>query len=162
MSKGGTIQNDISTLGGVAGAIKTDGNREYIYCYVTASAARGKPYVLTYDGDEATNPKTAAPSTSAVYQQIVFPVKAQSSTAGFAWCQYKGDAYVLVDGSTSVAKDDNLEVITAGVALIVDGTSGATTKTIRSLGIAQEAQATAAATLTYVYLFGEKVNVGGS
>jgi hypothetical protein len=158
----GIILNDISTLGGVAGAIKHDGNRSYIYCYVAAASALGKPYVLTYDGDEATNPKTAAPATSAVYQLIVFPTKLQGADAGFMWCQFKGDAYVLVDGTSSVAKDDHLEVITTGVALILDGSTGSTIKTVGSVGIAQEAQATAAPTLTYVYLFGEKVNVAGS
>jgi len=158
MSKGGTMSNDISTLGGIAGAIKTDGNREFIYCYVAAAAAQGAPLVLTYDGDEATNPKTAAPATLAVYQLIVFPLALQGSTAGFAWCQYRGDAEVLVTGATDVAKDDFLEVTNTETALEKD----ATTVSVNSVAIAQEAYTDAADLLTNVYLLGNRVIIAAS
>jgi hypothetical protein len=157
MSKGGTILNDKDTLGGVAGAIKWDGNRAWIYCYVAASVAQGTPLVLTYDGDEESNPKTAAPANLAVYQLIVFCPEL-TAAAGFYWCQFRGDAEILVDGTTNVAKDDFLEVINGGVALIYD----ATTVKVGSVAIAQEARTTDSAGLCNVYLLGFRVIVAAA
>lgn len=153
----GTINGGTGDLGGVAGAIKRDGNRSFIYTYVTASAAVGTPFVLDFDGDEETNPKVLVPATSSVYQYIVFPT-VLSTTAGFQWCQFRGDAYVLVDGTTDVAKDDFLEVLNTGTALVKDGTS----RTTNSVAIAQEARTANSAGLTYVYLLGDRVIVAAS
>lgn len=153
------LAGSVSDLGGVAGQIRVEGNRHYIFCYVQASASAGQPLVLSYDGDEETNPKTITPATNATVKAlVVFPPTAQGATAGFQFCQFRGDAEVLVDGTTDVAKDDLLEVIDAGTGLIKDGTA----KTVQSVAIAQEAQATNANTLTNVYLLGELVNVQAS
>jgi len=153
-----TLKGSLSDLGGVAGSKRVEGNKEYIYMYFTAAVTAGTPYFVTFDGDEEYNPKnTAAATSTTIYQLVVFPTKTLTA-AGWAWAQYKGDAEVLCDGtSQDVAKDDFLEVINAGVALIVDGTSGATTKTTGSVAIAQEAYATNAAGLVNVYLIGERV-----
>lgn len=147
------LQADKDTLGGVAGAIKKDGNREYVYAYVSASTAVGTPLVLTFDGATATNPKTAAPATSSVYQMVVFTT-VLSSTAGFQWCQYKGDATVLVDGTTDVAQSDFLKVSNGGTALVKDGTIATT-----SIAISQVAYTTNSAALKAVYLLGVRVTI---
>lgn len=148
------LQRDINTLGGVAGARKVEGNREYFFVYVATGIAKGQPRILAFDGDEETNPKDAAPATSTtVYQQVIFPT--DTGANDFQWCQYKGDAYVLVDGTSDVAKDDFLEVLNAGTALVVDASSKGT----GSIAIAQEARTTNSAGLTYVYLIGDRVFV---
>lgn len=150
------LQGDLSTLGGVAGAKKVSGNREYIFAYVPASTPAGTPLYLSFDGDEETNPKGLAPVTSTtVYQTVVFTTVAQV-LAGYQWCQVKGDAIILVDGGTAdVAKDDFLEVLNAGTALVYD----ATTKGTGSLAIAQEAYTSGTNALKHVYLLGERVFV---
>jgi len=156
--KGESIQDDVDTLGGVAGAIKGGkGNREYVYAYIAASVAKGTPYILTFDGDEATNPKGAAPATLAVYQLVII-VPELTAAAGFFWCQYKGDAEVLCDGTTDIAKDDFLELLNAETALVKD----ATTRSTNSVAIAQEAYTDAADALTNVYLLGDRVIIAAS
>lgn len=131
--------------------VEEDG-REYIWCYF-ATATKGQLYTLTYDGDEATNPTGSANATSTVYQYLVVATKT-STTAGFQWAQYKGDCdFALVDGTTDVAKDDFLEVINAGTAMIKDATS----RSALSVAIAREAQTANAATATLVYLIGDRV-----
>ena len=153
----GRIAGSGEDLGGVYGQrTLEEGNREYVFCQVPASTPAGTPLKLSYDGDEESNPKGAVPSTDAsVKHLIVFNPTLVGSSAEFQKCQYRGDADILVDGTTDVAKDDFLEVINAGTGLIKDGT----TKTVQSVAIAQEALTTNANTKTNVYLLGEMVNI---
>lgn len=149
------LMKDVNTLGGVAGGIYKQGNQAFIYAYVPASSLAGQPLVLSFTGVPTTNPSAVAPATSAIYQLVVFPTAAQGSTAGFQWCQFRGDASVLVDGTTDVAISDFLKVANAGVALIKDATSKGTT----SIAIAQAARTTNSAGLLAVYLLGERVTI---
>lgn len=149
------LMKDVNTLGGVAGATYKEGNKAYVYAYVPASSLAGQPLVLTFTGVTTTNPSAVAPATSSVYQLVVFPTAAQSSTAGFQWCQYRGDATVLVDGTTDVAISDFLKVANAGTALIKDATTRGTT----SIAIAQAARTTNSAGLLAVYLLGSRVTI---
>ncbi len=151
------IQSDVNTLGGVCGAIKVEGNREFIYAYCAGAETRGNVRVITFDGDEETNPTAATPATSTVYQRVV--VATQTTTAaGFQWYQYKGDAEALVEGTTDVAKDDFLEVLNTETSFKKDASSRST----NSVAIAQEAQAANSAVLTNIYLLGERSLVAAS
>lgn len=151
------LQKDKSTLGGVAGAFRNEGNRRYVFAYVASGVAVGQPRVLTYDGDEETNPTAGAIATQTGYTQfVVFPTIAGADD--FQWCQVRGDAYVLVDGTTDVAKDDFLEVINATTSLVKDATS----RSVNSVAIAQEARTTNSAGLTYVFLLGEAVQLAAA
>lgn len=149
------LMKDVNTLGGVAGGRYKQGNQEFIFAYVPASSLAGQPLVLSFTGVVTTNPSAVAPATSSVYQLVVFPTAAQGSTAGFQWCQFRGDATVLVDGTTDVAVSDFLKVANAGTALIKDATSKGTT----SIAIAQAARTTNSAGLLAVYLLGERVTI---
>lgn len=152
------LTGSVAELGGVAGQRRFDGNREYIYMYFSAAVTAGTPFVLSYDGDEETNPKGVAPATNTTFQTlIVFPTKT-ATAAGWQWAQYKGDAEVLVDGTTDVAKDDFLEVINAGTALIKDATS----RGVGSVAIAQEARTDNSAGLVNVYLIGDPVQIAAA
>lgn len=147
------LAGSINDLGGVAGQIKTSGNKEYIFMYFTAAVTAGVPYVVDYDGDEESNPKNAAPATSTtVYQRVVFPTET-TTAAGWQWAQFRGDAEVICNGTDDIAKDDYLEVINAGVALIKEGT----TKGEGSIAIAQEAFTTNSTGLVNVFLLGNRV-----
>lgn len=144
-------------LGGIAGAIRKEGNREYIFAYCAAAETQGKARVITFDGDVATNPTAAACATSSVYQLVGIATKT-TTAAGFQWYQYKGDAEALVEGTTDVAKDDFLELLNTEVTMKKDGAS----RTVNSIAIAQEAQAANSDVLTNVYLIGDRVIIAAS
>jgi len=154
------LQNDINTLGGVLGAIKNDGNRRFIYAYVSADVSAGQVGVISFDGDELNNPTFGTPATLAVYQYIAVAPKALdvSEDGYYMWFQIKGDAEALVEGTTDVAKDDFLEVLNGETSFKKDHA----TRSINSVCIAQEAQASNADVLTNVYLLGERVQVASS
>lgn len=151
------LQRDSSTLGGVAGARKVEGNREFLYAYCAAAETIGTVRVITYDGDEEYNPTAGTPATSSVYQIIGVATKT-TTEAGFQWYQVKGDAEALVEGTTDVAKDDFLEVLNTETSFKKDATSRST----NSVAIAQEAQTSNSSVLTNVYLLGERVIIAAS
>lgn len=154
------LQADKDTLGGVLGAHKVDGNREYVFCYVAADVLNGQVGVITYDGDEESNPTFSAPATSNTYQQIAVSPKAidVSVDGHYHWFQIKGDCEALVEGTTDVAKDDFLEVLNGEDSFKKD----ATTRSTNSVAIAQEAQAANSEVLTNVYLLGDRTITASS
>lgn len=143
---------------GSAGARRRSGRNEFLYAYVPANALRGEVYVVTHDGDEETTPKLVAAATLAVYQEVAVVLADQGSTAGYAWVQVKGHAYMLVEGTTDVAKDDYLEVLTTEKSAKKD----ATARSVNSVAIACAAQATNSAVLTEVELLGDRVIIAAS
>ena len=64
----------------------------------------------------------------------------------------------MVNGSTSVAKDDFLEVINGADNLVKDGTA----QTTNSVAIATEAQTSSSDTLTDVYMLGVRTITASS
>lgn len=153
-----TLKGSLVDLGGVAGAHRVEGNREFVFAYCAAAETVGKVRVITFDGDEATNPTAAAPATSTSVYQIVGVATKTTTAAGFLWYQIKGDAEALVEGTTDVAKDDFLEVLNTETSFKKDATSRST----NSVAIAQEAQASDASVLTNVYLLGERLFIAAS
>lgn len=152
------LSGSTSDLGGIAGARRIEGNREYIFAYCAAAETVGKVRVITFDGDEETNPTAGTPATeTGVYQQIGVATKT-TSAAGFLWYQIKGDCEALVEGTTNVAKDDFLEVLTTETSFKKDGAS----ITTNAVAIAQEAQESNSSVLTNVYLLGVRTFVAAS
>ena len=147
-----------SDAGGVAGALKREGNKEFIFAYCAAAETRGSVRKIVYDGDEETNPTAAAPATETTVYQLVAVATQTTTAAGFQWYQIKGDCEALVEGTTDVAKDDFLEVLTTETSFKKDGTS----RTVNSVAIAREAQATNSAVLADIYLLGDRVNIAAS
>lgn len=135
---------------GAQGSRKSSGMNEYLFAYVPASALKGEVYVVTHDGDEETCPKLVAAATLAVYQEYAVVLEDQGATAGFAWVQVKGKASVLVEGTTDVAKDDYLEVLTTEKSAKKD----AVTRSVNSFAIACAAQIANSAVLTDCILLG--------
>lgn len=117
----------------------------------------GRPYLLRYDGDEETNPTVIVPATAtAVVNYVVFATEAVPA-ASFGWFVINGWYSVLTNGSGSaIAKDDALEVLNSGVALVLDASYGANTCAIAG------AASTGAADSTRVFVLGERVSVQAS
>lgn len=135
---------------GLLGSRIRQGRNEYLYAVVPANALRGETYVVTYDGDEETCPQLVAAATLAVYQEYAVVLANQGSTAGVAKVQTKGHAYMLVEGTTDVAKDDYLELLNTEKSAKKDGTA----RSVNSYAIACEAQASNSAVLIQVELLG--------
>ncbi|MEK7578728.1 MAG: hypothetical protein AAB456_03380 [Patescibacteria group bacterium] len=152
------LKGSLVDLGGVAGALRIEGNREYIFAYAAAAETVGKVRVITFDGDEETNPTASAPATQTTVYQLVGVATKTTTAAGFLWYQIKGDAEALVEGTTNVAKDDFLQVLNAETSFKKDGAS----ITTEACAIAQEAQTADSSVLTNVYLFGERVFIAAS
>lgn len=143
---------------GVQGAKMKQGINEYIYIQVPANTAKGTPLVVTYDGDEEVMVKGVAAATAAFYQEIAVTPRLAGAAAEFMWCQTKGIAKMLVDGTTDVAKDDYLEVLNTATSAVKDGAA----RTVNAFAIACEAQATNSAVLTTVQLLGDRVIIAAS
>lgn len=143
---------------GAQGARMAQGSSEFVYLQVPATTAAGTPLVVTYDGDEEVLVKGVAPATLAVYQEIAIVPRLAGASAEFMWCQVKGICQALVHGGTDVAKDDYLEVLNAGTALVMDSTARST----NSVAIACEAYTTASNALKTVNLLGDRVIVAAS
>lgn len=135
---------------GMLGARIRQGRNEFLWAVVPANALKGEVYVVTYDGDEETCPQLVAAATLAVYQEYAVVLANQGATAGVAKVQTKGHAYMLVEGTTDVAKDDYLELLNTEKSAKKD----ATARSVNSFAIACAAQATNSAVLTEVELLG--------
>lgn len=142
---------------GAQGSVRAQGSNIDIYAYIPEAKAKGEFQVITHDGDEEYSPKVADPATLAVYQYVGVLLEAQTA-AGYAWVRIKGKVKALVDGTTDVAKDDYLEVLNNTVGAVKD----ATTRSVNSVAIAREAQATNENTLTDVELLGDRAIIAAS
>jgi hypothetical protein len=156
---GGELSRPKETLDGTGllGARKRIGKNEYVYCYIPAAKAKGEFQVISHDGDEEYSPKVGDAATLAVYQEVGVILETHT-VAGYAWVQVAGVCEALVDGTTDVAKDDYLEVLNGAVNAVKDGTA----RSVNSVAIAREAQATDEGTLTDVELLGGRVIVAAT
>lgn len=143
---------------GVQGARMKQGINEYIYIQVPANTAKGTPLVVTHDGDEEIMIKGVVAATASVYQEIAVTPRLARAAAEFMWCQVRGITKMLVEGTTDVAKDDYLEVLNTETSAKKD----ATTRSVNSIAIACEAQASNSAVLTTVQLLGDPVIIAAS
>jgi hypothetical protein len=141
-----------------------------IYAKAHAALTAYQPYAvqpgintsdLDQDGsaDNDGQAVTAAPATLAVYHYIGCPQKAYAS-GEVAELVIGGAGKCLVPAAAVVATD-YLEVINAGTTAIVDGTSGSTTRTVRSFAYACEPNDSAAMAINVQFL-GVPVNVAAS
>lgn len=135
---------------GLLGARIRQGRNEFLWAVVPANALKGEVYVVTYDGDEESCPQLVAAATLAVYQEYAVVLANQGATAGVAKVQTKGHAFVLVEGTTDVAKDDYLELLNTEKSAKKD----AAARSVNSFAIACAAQASNSAVLTEVELLG--------
>ena len=129
-----------------------------LYNGTGAACVVGAPYIVTFDGDEETNPKVATVASLAVYQHVVVALEA-TAAAAWGWFAIQGTvALTAVEGTTDVAKDDFLKIVTAtsAVSMIKD----AATRSTASFAIACEAQAANSVVNIRCFLLGDRALCG--
>ena len=127
-----------------------------LYNDTGSATTDGQVFLVSFDGDEETNPNITTPATSSVYSTYVVSYGAVAN-ATWGWFTIAGYCNALVEGTTDVAKDDMLQGSNGNAYFIQDG--GAT-RTTDSIAIATAAQATNSAVSTKVYLFGCQAIIG--
>lgn len=138
-----------------------DDGRMVIYAEAHADLNANQPYGIVpsintddnnQDGsaDNDGQSATAAPATLAVPHFIGTPQKTYSE--GEIAKLVLGGAGKLKVPAAAVVAGDYLEVLNAGTTAVVDGTSGATVRTVRSFAYACEANASAAKSINVQFL----------
>lgn len=133
---------------------------EGIELYCVIAVTKGRPYWIGFGAAEGQEMHAAIPATMADGVKILVALDdyASGKIGKFAlW----GTAIpaLVADG---VAAGDHLEVLNGGTSFIVDGSTGSTTKTVRTAGLAKEANASGAAALKNIVLNLETVTVSDS
>ena len=127
--------------------------KKFIYVKSHAGLTLYQPYVLGKSSTAGSEYITAAPATLASPgQKVVIPQVAFTS-GYYGFVLFEGDGSVLMTAET-YAVGDFLQVLNAGTALVVDGTTGSTVELVNSTAICKEAGTTAVA--RKCYLFGTK------
>lgn len=149
------------TVGRVITLKDTDYTTEKKYMYVKSHAALTayQPYIVSYSGTSGAEFVTAAPATLAAPGSLVCVPQVAVTSGYYCWVQIQGDCKVLMTAET-YAVGDFLQILNAGTALVVDGTSGATVQLVNSSAICKEAGTTAVA--RKAFLLGERAVVAAS
>ena len=123
--------------------------------YVKSHAALTafQPYCEAFSAVAGAQVKTAAPATLAAPGELLIVPQVAVTSGYYFWGLIAGPGKVLMTSET-YAVGDHLQVLNAGTALVVDGSTGSTAKLVNSTAICTEAGTTAVA--RGVYLFGEK------
>lgn len=106
-----------------------------------------------------TGPVTSAPVALTGYQTIGVVCQAATASGEYIKVQTKGYAEAAVEGTTDVAAGEFLEVLATEAAFKKDH---ATTRSVNSVAMAVDAQASNSAVVVSVYLFGERAIVASS
>lgn len=133
---------------GVEVTIQNSGSaniKKFVYLKAHTGLNKYQPYIAT--STSAGIPVTAAPVTGAA--RIVVP-QVDVTTAYYAWFQVQGTATLKI-GTETYAAGDNLEVLTTGTVANVDGTSGATVRTLNSFAMSLATGSTTANISAYLY-----------
>jgi hypothetical protein len=123
-----------------------------------AAAVVGRPYVITFDGNEEQQPKASTPATAAADQYVVVAVTAVPDQT-WGWYACAGYVNAQVDGdATDVSVGDFLTVTNAIPTAFTDNTTARTTD---SFAIACEANtgAAVAGTQHKILLFGDPADI---
>ena len=140
------------------GSEKSEDGKKWLKVYCASGYTQYKPYMVG-DGTSGNSPAAIAPATLAIEQRLWVPQGDTTTTAGWYWGVVQGTCECLVDGTTDVASDAYLEIINAGVALILDH---ADAPTVGGVGISLEAVTADAATQATVWLHGMGVQVAAA
>jgi hypothetical protein len=118
--------------------------RKYVYIKAHAALTQYQPYVLDIAATEGAEVATGAPATLAAPGRKVVVPQVAFTSGYYGFVLLEGDGKVLMTAET-YAVGDHLQVLNAGTALVVDGTSGATTFSVNSCAICKEAGSDAVA-----------------
>lgn len=107
--------------------------KRFMYVKAHAALTQYQPYVITPSNTSDAEFVTAAPATLASYVTVCIPQVAFTS-GYYGFVQISGQCIAKLANETHVA-GDNLELLNAGTTLIVDGTSGSTAFSAKSVAI---------------------------
>lgn len=142
----------VGTVIHTADARNGGAEKTYIYVKAHAGLTAYKPYVLAIGAVAGAEKVTKAPATLAAPGSIVAVPQVAFTSGYYGFVQIKGDATVLMKAET-YAVGDHLQILNAGVTLVVDGTSSSTVESINTCAISKATGTTAVA--QPVYLKGE-------
>ena len=134
------------------------GESVFIYVKSHAGLSKGQPIQLVEGSGGDAEFVTASVSEFEDGQgaQIGFPTTTVTSGYYF-WAQISG---VITAAAGTVAGGDHVEVLNGGTTVVADGTSGSTTRTAHSIGIAKTA--TSGGEADIVVMPGRRVHIAAS
>lgn len=131
----------------------TETEKQFIYIRAHELLAQYRPCGTDHTG---TSYATADPATGAT---LICVPQVQVTSGYYCFALVRGEGRVNI-GAETYAVGDHLEVINAAIISNVDGTTGSTVRTARSIGASLGAGTTA--TNIPVYLFGERVDTAAT
>jgi hypothetical protein len=134
------------------------GESVFIYVKAHAGLSSGQPIQLVEGSGGDAELVTVGVSTFSDGQgaQIGFPT-ATIQSGYYFFAQISG---VITAAAGTVAAGDHVEVLNGGTTVVVDGSSGSTTRTAHSIGIAKTA--TSSGTASIVVMPGRRVHIASS
>ena len=133
--------------------------KKYIYVKSHGALTAYVPYIITNSSTAGSEVITAAPINLAAPGQKVCVPQVAFTSGYYGFVQTEGDATVAI-GTETYAVGDFLEVVSAAVVFAVDGTSGSTARSFRSMGVCKAA-GSAAANIS-AYLIGDQAVIAAS
>jgi hypothetical protein len=130
----------------------------YIYVKAHSGLALGQPIALIEGSGGDAEMVTVGVATFADGQGTLLGFPLAAITSGhYFFAQISG---VITAAAGTVAAGDHVEVLNGGSTVVVDGTSGSTTRTANSVGIAKTA--TSSGTASIVVMPGRRVHVAST
>ena len=133
--------------------------KKFMYVKSHGALTQYQPYMISFSSTAASEVITAAPATLAAPGALIGVPQVAFTSGYYGFIQIQGDCTVLMTAET-YAVGDHLQILNTGTALVVDGTSGSTSRTTASIGIAKTAGTTAVARAQY--LFGDRGVIAAS
>jgi hypothetical protein len=140
------------------GLVEGDRIKRRLYNGRGSATVAGGVYIQQHDGDEETSPRVITCAAQAADVEVVVSIGIVAD-ASWGWFVYKGYVDALVEGTTDVAKDDTLKVVTASSPAAFIQDTAALVVTPDSVAVACAAQTSATPTLTKVQMFGSRADV---
>lgn len=123
---------------------------KYIYVRAHAALTQYQPYVLDWTTTANEDLATGAPATLAAPGRLVVIPQVAFTDNYYGWVLVEGQGSVLMTAET-YADGDHLQLLNAGTALVVDGTTGSTAVTVNSCAMCYAAGTTAVAKACYLF-----------
>ena len=133
--------------------------KKYMYVKSHTTLTAFQPYIIAFSSTAGSEVITAAPLTLTAPGSLICVPQVAFTSGYYGFVQIQGDCSVLMTAET-YAVGDYLQVLTAGTATVVDGSTGSTVVTTASMGICKTAGTTAVA--RSAYLLGAKAVVASA
>jgi len=132
---------------------------KYMYVGAHTGLTAYQPYVIGNAGVDGGEVITAAPATLSAPGSLVCVPQVAFTSAYYGFVQIQGIASCLVTAETYAA-GDTMQILNAGTALVVDGSTGSPAITVNTSAIIKETGTTAVA--RSIYLIGRPAVVAAT